>query len=707
MTAYDEPHPDFATLEDFLSAADKRLAEAEILLADLDDRQVSAAIDPLRRRIEEVLAYKRLPDEVPLLYGFCTRFTAALTEIRSTEALSALRLGLIEDLIHLLRRVVVCARLRLAGWFSPEAFRDFLADVFNRHLAALRADKADDPAVSLRPLRVLIADDEEMIRTFLAELLEQTGHPVMAVSNGAEAIGLMQTGLFDLVFSDIKMPGASGIDVLRHARESDFDIAVVLVTGYASVDNAVDAVRLGAYDYLTKPFEDTDEIRRVVLRAEEQIDLARRNRILLHALQQKNAELARYSRGLEQALASLTEKNRALIHADRMATLGTLVAGVAHEINNPTTFIRGNLQTLEKFWQTLAPHLGSLESAEGLSGSALSFIREETPALLKDMLAGTERITKITSGLRAFVHHQKSQEMREVDLAAVLRDALQLVQNRFKYDIDLVAEIGELPPVRGDAQELTQVFVNLLVNAADAVERRAEARVTVRAAADADCITVAVGDNGPGIPEKIRDKVFDPFFTTKGVDRGTGLGLSILQGIVRRHDSGIGFETSSAGTVFTFRMPLKAVSAEKDGVPRVLIFEDDEAQGNLLLASLRAAGGCEAELVRNGREGLARVVADPPALIALDMLLPDMDGVEILRRLRRDADPAVRDVPAVVVTGLKSPGLLENLEDLGVDRIFHKPYSIAVLLAHIERVLASRPARARRTEPQPAGGGSV
>lgn len=619
--------------------------------------------------------------------------------LHTRDATSAPPEGMLLALQYL-RGYLRCMEMLSRGQHLPVGLDAFLGKIHQLLTAELNSNLLDSEDIPeeggrntgsvLKGLRVLVADDEEIVRVFLSDLLSRSGHLCMTVENGRDAMNVLETGLFDMVFTDLNMPGAQGIDVLKHARNVAPDTEVVIVTGYASVQNASEAVRFGAYDYLTKPFSGSAEILAVMQRVAKHQELRRENRCLMLSLKRRNEELKRYADSLQDALQVVEEKRRALIHADRMATLGALSAGVAHEINNPTTFIRGNLQTLEKFWELLKPFAEN--AAKGPGGSRMEFVLDEMPSLIKDMSVGTERISRIVSALRSFSHQGGVEKRESLNINACIKDALDLVHNRIKNIVEVEADLGEgLPCIHADAQQLTQVFVNLFVNAADAMEQCSSPRLAVKSEATEEGCRVSVRDNGVGIPDRIKDKIFDPFFTTKDVGKGTGLGLSILAGILRDHGGRVTVESEGEGmgTCFILTIPKDGNRRSTDNAhPSVLIVDDNTESAGILQSALQAAGDYSVKVVHSGQDGLTFIEKYPPDVVVLDIVMPGMDGFEFVENLfnsGRGSHPIV-----YAITGLDAGGVRERMLEMGVEEVFFKPFRMRTFIQRLDESLGKR-----------------
>ncbi len=264
-------------------------------------------------------------------------------------------------------------------------------------------------------------------------------------------------------------------------------------------------------------------------------------------------------------------KDQALIQSEKMASLGQLAAGVAHEINNPMAFISGNLRVLAKYYDRLTSYDRLLQ--ESLPGETvvvsrasldIDYILEDGTDLISESLGGVERVTKIVADLKGF-SRVDGPEYVPVDLNSCLESALTVAHNGLKYTATVRKELTPLPKVLGNHGHLNQVFLNLLVNAGQAIEGQGE--ILLKSWSDEATVFIEVGDNGGGIPEDIQGRIFEPFFTTKEREQGTGLGLSISYDIVRKHGGEIVVESSvGKGTTFTVIIPRIPGEPEADGL---------------------------------------------------------------------------------------------------------------------------------------------
>jgi two-component system NtrC family sensor kinase len=279
-------------------------------------------------------------------------------------------------------------------------------------------------------------------------------------------------------------------------------------------------------------------------------------------------ELTRKNLRLNEALAALKRSQAKVLHQEKMASIGQLAAGVAHEINNPIGFINSNLSTLGKYLSRLSGFLAvqseciaagappeQVESVrQQQAGLKIDYIVKDLEDLVRESLEGAERVRGIVADLKSFSRVDET-EFKQADLNECIRSTINIAWNEIKYKATLKKELGEIPQTRCYPQQMNQVFMNLLVNAAHAIEQQGV--ITVRSWEEDGYICVTVADTGQGIPETNLTRIFEPFFTTKEVGKGTGLGLSITYDIVKKHNGEITVRSEPGkGTVFTVRIPV-------------------------------------------------------------------------------------------------------------------------------------------------------
>ncbi len=395
---------------------------------------------------------------------------------------------------------------------------------------------------------VLIAEDNPDMRRLLATLLGREFR-VRTTRNGLEALEQVRLKAPDLVLSDVMMPEMSGIELCREIKtcEETNAIPVVLVTSKAEHEMQVEGLELGADDYITKPFHPRELMARV------------RTLVRVRGLQR---ELAQKNERLQATLDDLKQAEVQIIHNERLAAVGELAAGIAHEVNNPVNFALNASRALDAEFEGIREDVMDaarrdapfpLADPENLATLAQT-IRE-----LSDIIrSGLERTKTLVADLRDFAAPgRKSNHAPNISVETGIRSTLQLLRpglSEANAEVQLDVLPG-LPLIKGDPGALNQVFLNLIKNAADAFEGQG-GHIDIRVLHDASSIRVEVQDDGPGIPHDVRRQIFDPFFTTKSAGQGTGLGLSISRKIIENHAGALEVDCpENGGTIFRVTLP--------------------------------------------------------------------------------------------------------------------------------------------------------
>jgi signal transduction histidine kinase len=313
-----------------------------------------------------------------------------------------------------------------------------------------------------------------------------------------------------------------------------------------------------------------DMARALAAREEQLQDL---NKNLENMVRERTLELEKSNEALKKAYLELQNTQEQLIQTEKMASLGQLVAGIAHEIKNPLNFIYGNTGFLADYTGKLQGLLAAFESLPSLSAGdretisrlkeeiRYSFIKDDLRTLIDNFTEGARRINNIVSDLRSF-SRMDSDTLSEIDIHGALEISLNLLTNQYKNRVEIHREYGDIPKIQGYSGKLNQVLMNLLLNAFQAIHDRGD--VWIRTRSLDGTVEVEIQDNGVGIPKEHLKRVFEPFFTTKPVGQGTGLGLSISYGIIEQHGGRIHVASApKKGSTFTIRLPVVQEGASR------------------------------------------------------------------------------------------------------------------------------------------------
>jgi signal transduction histidine kinase len=398
---------------------------------------------------------------------------------------------------------------------------------------------------------VLVVDDNADMRDYLLRLL-QPHMEVELAKNGKQALAQALADPPDLILSDMMMPELDGVGLLRALRGEPKTRAIpfVLLSARAGDEAVVSGLETGADDYLVKPFS----ARELLTRVRTHLEMARIRRSAAEAatiLSETRAalveQLERKNQALAKAYQELQETQAQLVQSAKMASLGQLVAGVAHEINNPLAFALGHLATVRS-------SLGQVEKALGSASLTTSQPWNKAMTRLIEMNQGLVRIQDLVLRLRTFSRLDEGAR-KSIDMRETVESVLTILQHRFESRIQITTHFGEPSEVECYPEPLTQAIMNLVANAIDAITERGT--ITITTGADGASYRIAVADTGQGIPNEIRDRVVEPFFTTKPVGQGTGLGLSITYSIAKKHGGELELRPrEGGGTVATIRFPL-------------------------------------------------------------------------------------------------------------------------------------------------------
>lgn len=378
-------------------------------------------------------------------------------------------------------------------------------------------------------IHILVVDSQPDMRDVLADVLEDEGYRVTTVENGYEALERVKAISFNIVIVDIKMPGLNGMELIRKLREADSKLTIIIMTGYSSLEIAVEAVRAGVYDYITKPFQ-AEEMLLAIKRAVKEQEIFTENKKLLEEL--------------EEAKRNLKESQERLYRSEKSANIGRLAAGVSHELKNLLGIINVVAHCLKKKVdkddEKAAKYLRTIEKEVNHSNQLiLNLLSLSRPGEDGPVLTDINELVKETLSL---VEHQLS------------------LQN-----VKVMAECdSSLPQLPVEVNQMKQVFTNIIFNAQEAMPMGGELHIATSfkeaplGSNGFPTVEIKFEDTGYGIPEKNLKRIFDPFFSTSDKEGKSGLGLPISRDIVKRHDGDIEVRSQlSAGTTFLIKLPVK------------------------------------------------------------------------------------------------------------------------------------------------------
>lgn len=377
---------------------------------------------------------------------------------------------------------------------------------------------------------LLVVDDEPVILQILKAVFEEEPWRLTLVGTGNEARRVLENERVDLLLTDKNLPDVNGLELLRIAKAREPLCEVIILTGYGSLETALAAMELDAFDYVLKPLNNVFDIRKKVRQAFAKQDIALENRRLIVELREKNL-------ALESALEETRALQAELIQSEKLAGIGTLAAGIAHEISSPLFGIMGLAE--------------AIADEQDLS-LAQSYAR--------DVVEYCRTVRDIVVELSSYSRAASSEYLTTVELARVVHDALRLVERSSDVrNVRFETNLEEGLFLQARTNEVQQVFVNLVKNAAEATaDVSGGGVVRVAAGRTGHNVWATVSDNGPGIdPEKQR-LIFDPFYTTKAPGKGTGLGLNIVYRIVTKYRGTITVDSRpGGGATFELRFPIE------------------------------------------------------------------------------------------------------------------------------------------------------
>ncbi len=529
--------------------------------------------------------------------------------------------------------------------------------------------------------RILVIDDERGPREALRMILKDQ-YEIALASTPEEGLRLVGDFQPDVVFLDIKMPRMDGTEVLRLIKEQDEQIEVAMITAYAAVESAQLAVRLGAIDYLAKPFAMSDVLRVAERAVSRRQDRANREVYLqqlqnaTHDLTEQITELRHKSdfsnlSSIFDGLASAQHSVEAQMDGmARLRAIGEIAAEVAHDVDNFLSAILLRIEMLQ----------GNLRDAESLDQTTVTSALQAIAQATTDSAHAIARISLMSA--------DPYEPSGKVDLAQALRDAAELSAGQASRgrEAHLIWEIEELPPIAGSPEGLRTALMNVILNARQALaDERGEIRLHLHSE-DGQAV-IEITDTGVGIEPEVMERITDPLFTTKGSD-GTGLGLSIARKVISRHGGTLAFASApEEGTKVTIKLPVEgqpaALGMAASAVPDVLVVDDDERLLDLVANYLRAAG-LEVQTAETGMGGWRQFEQylkeshRAPQVVVTDGRLPDLPGSELARRVKE----AAPDTKVLLLSAYVSPEA-DPVDNPHLDAAMRKPFALPDLLNQV------------------------
>lgn len=377
-----------------------------------------------------------------------------------------------------------------------------------------------------------------------------------------------------------------------------------------------------------------------------------------------------------------------LFQSQKMEAMGTLVAGVAHEINNPINLILFNLPLLEKMWQDLVPLLNehiAKSPDKKIGGLPPAFVKQNLSRLISDMEMAANRVAQIVSGLKGFSRKSNPAEKWDIQVNNAVNNAVRLADaTAKKLKIVLETDLAnDLPVLRANLQNLEQVVLNLIINALESIGHdKGQVCISTRFIEKSQSIAIDVSDNGRGINPSVAEKIFDPFVTDRQAAGGTGLGLSVTYNLVKAHEGDIFFQTKlGQGTTFSVVLPTASASRPT----KIMVVDDDSDFRAMIIRLLNRSTNCVIEDFANGAEALIRMGSHPPDLLILDMFMPEMDGLGVCRAIKNEL--GIDTLKVIIITGFPDHPNLYEAARMGFSQILTKPLVIEEFISTVKENL--------------------
>ncbi|MEB3292563.1 MAG: response regulator [Synechococcales bacterium] len=427
---------------------------------------------------------------------------------------------------------------------------------------------------------ILIIDDNPTNLEVLYGALDQAGYKVLVEMDGQRGIAAVQRHQPDLLLLDVMMPGIDGFETCRQlkADPATHEIPIIFMTALSDTADKVKGLAAGAVDYITKPFQQQE----VLARIDVHLKLRQANREIIHQKELLEERVQARTAELAAAMQTLLDTQLQLVQREKMASLGNLVAGVAHEINNPIGFLNGSINNAKDYMQDLLDYIALYQHhhpnpAVAVQDKAknidLEFLTEDCTKLLDSMKGAIDRIQGISISLRTFsradTEYKVSANLHECIESTLLILKYRLKANEYRPAIEVVQDYEQIPEIDCFPGQLNQVFMNILANAIDMFDEIAQTQsfaeleanpqqITIRTVMIENKVQISIGDNGKGMSEDVKAKIFEHLFTTKGVGKGTGLGMAIArQIVVEKHGGSLEVQSElGRGTEFCIRLAI-------------------------------------------------------------------------------------------------------------------------------------------------------
>jgi len=421
-------------------------------------------------------------------------------------------------------------------------------------------------------MKILIVDDSKIILKMANDLIvsNKICNSVLTADSGEKCLEILEKEDIDVILLDIIMPGINGLDVLRELnRIGKLEYIKVLMFTSLSDRNALKtSFELGASDYIGKPIEPVEFLARIKSAINEK---KLRNKLRAEVLKtnEKNDELS-------SLYDKLRETQAQLIHREKLVGIGQLAAGVAHEINNPLSYVTSNMVTLnqyiEDYKRAMIIYGKIIEKFSGKDNNVLAylktiedmnieFINDDIEDLFHDIKEGLERVKNIVKGIRFFSNVDSSNEIQPYNINEGIRSILLITENRYKPDIEIEMNLNDIPEFMGYVAEINQALLNIIINSIEAIKRKSQLddeRIAISTDFFDNTIICTIKDTGIGMEEETINNIFNPFFTTKDIGEGKGIGLSIAYDVFVNKQKGTidVFSESDRGTEILIQLPL-------------------------------------------------------------------------------------------------------------------------------------------------------